>query len=216
MRNVSIISTVALICFLIPFQVSATTNVALNKDVTLNGSFFTNGWGGGLAVDKQTVVDGNFLPQSTQWDQGAVWWDSNQGTGNSGQNIVIDLAGTFRLSSFIVQADDNDAYDLYYRNGASDPWKLAWAVPNYDIVNGVDVSGLQTRPNPSDNAEQYFLPSSIVATDLMIKGNSDSDFYYSVSEIQAFGAPVPEPGTIFLLGAGLIGLGFFGRRRTRV
>ena len=44
-----------------------TTNVALNANVTLNGgSFFTNGPGGGLVVNPDTIVDGIFVPQGTQ------------------------------------------------------------------------------------------------------------------------------------------------------
>lgn len=55
-------------------------NVALNGTVSLNGaSFFTGGWGGGLTVSADTTVDGVFLLRGTQWDQGAVWWDSNDG-----------------------------------------------------------------------------------------------------------------------------------------
>ncbi|MFC1794635.1 hypothetical protein ACFL3Q_13725, partial [Planctomycetota bacterium] len=40
------------------------TNVALNANVTLNGgSFFTGGFGAGLVVNPNTVVDGVFLPR---------------------------------------------------------------------------------------------------------------------------------------------------------
>ncbi|UCF86038.1 MAG: hypothetical protein JSV50_10510, partial [Desulfobacteraceae bacterium] len=56
------------------------TNVALNSNVSLNGGpFLTGGWGGGMIVDPATIVDGIFLPRNTQWDQGALWWDSNDG-----------------------------------------------------------------------------------------------------------------------------------------
>lgn len=42
------------------------TNVALNANVTLHGGpFFTDGWGGGQIVSKDTSVDGVFLPRGT-------------------------------------------------------------------------------------------------------------------------------------------------------
>jgi hypothetical protein len=186
--------------FLLPC-VAISGNIALNADVTLNGTFFSNGWGGGLVVDKQTVVDGNFLPISTQWDQGGVWWDHRAG---EQQYMTLDLKGTYTISSFIAQADDNDAYKLSYWNGAN--WIASWEIP---AVGGY---GLQTRPDKFDNTVEYLLATPIVTSMLKFEGVG-GDYLYSVSEIQAFGNPVPEPATMFLLGLGLFGLAGYGKKK---
>lgn len=170
-------------------------NVAFNAAVTLDGTFFTDGWGGGVVVDKSTVVDGVFLPENTQWDQGAVWWDERGD--NKNQSITIDLGGLFAIDSFIVQADDNDSYKLEYYDSGIFEWVAIPPIYSYGMV---------TRP-------EIFLPDTVTTTKLKFSATG-GDGYYSVSEIQAFGKEVPEPTTILLFGVGLAGLAAYRRRRT--
>ncbi|MDH5302432.1 MAG: PEP-CTERM sorting domain-containing protein [Gammaproteobacteria bacterium] len=188
---------------------TASSNVAQGKTVTLtDGTFFTGGWGGGAVVDPMTVVDGVFLPKQTPWDQGAVWWDDHDGVAN---HIEIDLGGTFVIESFVVQADDNDAYNLEYRDLISGDWILAWAVPNYDDRGW----GMLTRPDVNNDATVYTLASSITTDALRISGNMDSgDRYFSVSEVQAYGyaAEVPAPAALILFAAGLLGMSLTRRK----
>lgn len=170
-------------------RVVLSTNIALGAPVSLEGApFFTDGWGGGTVVAPETIVDGVFLPRSHQWDQGAVWWDGHDGEARS---MTIDLGGVFQIDSLIVQVDDNDAYTVYYRavNGGS--WVIAWDVPNYDVLDGVGLWGMQTRPNPADDTERFDLPAPIVTNALKIEGDAaDSDLLFAVSEVQAFGQPI--------------------------
>jgi len=167
------------------------TNVALGKTVTLSGT------SGGVA---SLVVDGNFMSRGTQWQIGSVWW---YGTAAF---VDIDLGASYNITSFIVQADDNDSYRVSYWH--NDNWVSAWEVPNYDAYGW----GLQTRPNPDNNSERYFLPT-VRGTDKLRFTATGGDGSYSVSELQAYGAPVPLPGAVWLLGSGLLGLA--GWRRFR-
>ena len=168
---------------------AALINVALGKTVTLNGSFGSNP---GLA---QSLTDGVYRPKNTQWQDGTVWWVDFISPNNT---VDVDLAGTFSISALNVQADDNDAYVLQYKD-TNGNWNLAWAIPNFDF----EPFGMQTRPNAFDDTQLFFLNSPIVATALRFFGNAnDGDRLFSVAEIQAYGeevAPVPAPASALIL-----------------
>jgi hypothetical protein len=189
MKTVSAVIVASMMVLFVAFPARAdVTNVATGAEVQLMGApFFTGGWGGGIIVDPSTIVDGVFLPQGHQWDQGAVWWDS---TDNQARWIEIKLDETYVIESLIAQVDDNDAYELYYWDLGLLDWKLLWHIPNYDIYNNIDLWGMQTRPNPYDNSERYLLATPVVTNAFLLKGDmTNSDRLFAVSEFQAFGAP---------------------------
>jgi len=208
MKRQMMLSMLVCTALLAGTSMAASTNVALNADVTLNGSFFTGGWADGLGYvsPASTVVDGVFLPRSTRWDQGAVWWDSHN---ERLQSIEIELDSISLIESFVVQADDNDSYELFYHNLTTNTWDLAWDIP---IVGGY---GMQTRPDPTDDSAQYVLGSPIMTDALLVMGDMvDSDKYFSVSEVQAYGHTVPAPGAFLLAGLGSGLVGYMRRRKS--
>lgn len=160
-------------------------NVATGASVTAS-----NIWGGSPA----TLVDGTILPEGTEWTTGTVYWYwFNQ------NEITLNLTGTYSIDSFTVQADNNDTYELLYRDLSDNDWELAWTIPTQ--YNG---GGMSTR---------YSGLLAPITTNALLFRATGGDNMYSVSEIQANGntpnAPVPEPvsmvyGLITL--AGVLGL----------
>jgi len=179
----------------------ASTNVAQGATVSISGSGFdtySSEWGSGSFAPLPTVTDGIFKPEGTQWNIGSVFWSG--GSPDNADYVQIALPGTATVSSFTVQADDNDTYLFQYLNGSS--WDDAGTVPS------VSSWGLVTR--------SINLSSPITTNEFRIYANG-GDGFYAVSEFQAFGtlSAVPEPATwaMMLLGFGMVG---FAMRKRNV
>ena len=156
-------------------------------------------WGPGSSLAFQSsIVDGLFVAEPTQWNSGSWWWDEDPSVNAGPVVTTIHLKQLYTIDSFTVQADNNDTYRLEYWNGAA--FQLAWDIP---AIAGF---GLMTRTSG---------PLASFSTDLLRFTATGGDNYYSVSEIQANGAPtaVPEPATILLFGSGLVGVARRYRKR---
>jgi len=183
-------------------NVQAQDNVAFHKPVMEVGGPF----GAGDAypgIPPDAVTDGNFLPAGDGWFNGSWWLDwvcafvpphppEDPPPPPEPCALEIDLQGWFQIESLVFQGD-SDAYLLQYWLEEIPPapshWEMAWDVPT-------GTGGVQTRPNPADNNERWFLPEPVVTNRLRIQVNPDPnlhDGWNSVSEVQAFGVPVPDP-----------------------
>lgn len=149
-----------------------------------------------------SVVDGVLLAEGTTWNDGTWWWDQDpaaNGTYAVPMGIRIDLNAQYTIDRFVVQADDNDSYQLDYWDGAA--WQSAFSVGF--SANG---AGMRTRDSGIQGP---------ITTNQLRFYATGGDNYYAVSEIQAFAVRVPEPGALALVSLALGAAALAGRRGRR-
>ena len=147
-----------------------------------------------------SLIDNAFLPAGTIWNQGTWWWDADPSVNNNPVVHTIALSTAVTVDRFVLQGDNNDAYQIDYWNGAS-------FVAAYTAA-AVGGAGMRTRDSG------LLAP---ITTNLLRITASGGDGYYSLSEIQAFSATVvPVPGALLLFATGAGVFGVFARRRRLV
>ena len=170
-------------------------NVVAGKPVTTSGVVGVMtccDWPAGPLAPLSSITDGVFLPEGSVWQTNTVWWDERH-TPSANNVIEIDLLGNFTIDFVRIQGDNNENYDIYYRDWGGIWHGLATASPAFG-------AGMRTRFGSVGPAQ---------ASAFRI-GARGGDLYYSLSEFQAVG--VPEPGILALFGIGVAGA---IRRRVR-
>lgn len=143
-----------------------------------------------------SVFDGVFLPETTTWTDGTFWWDewAYESAPYNKVTIEVQLAGVFNLDRFVVQADNNEDYHVEFWDGAG--WSNAFT------ASAIAGFGMMTRDSGL---------LGTIQTDRLRVHATGGDLYYSLSEVQAYG--VPLPGTLALVSLAGLGLWATGRRR---
>lgn len=179
------------------------TNVAQGGNVVISGPGFgnSNGWANGQLAAPSTVTDGVFLPVSTQWNIGTIFWAG--GVPDLNDSITITLAQTASISSLHLQGDVNDLYAVSYLDLLGQWNSLATIAPNTNTNWGMG------------DGYASFGPVTASALRIVATGGDGS---YAVSELQAMGtvaSTVPEPSSAALMLAAFGALVPVVRRRTR-
>jgi PEP-CTERM motif len=154
-------------------------------------------WGPGSTPSNHVrIVDDSFQPEMTQWNNGSFWWDQDASINPDQLFVTVALDASYTFNHLVVQADDNDSYLLEYWDGSA--WQTAWNIPTLPSF------GLRTRDSGTiaNFTTNQFRFSAVTG-----------DNYYSIAELQAFTADVPEPMTWALMVAGFGFAGAAMRRR---
>jgi hypothetical protein len=155
------------------------SNIALGYPVYLTGSFGTLNESRTQWLDQalpsstaSILTDGFLFADGSIWHRGTVWWDATV-PGAESNSILIDLKGPCRIQELVIQADNNDSYEIHAH--IEGEWRaITTAEPSGPF-------GLQTRRLALDAA---------VDTDALEIRAVDGDSLYSVAEIEALGWPL--------------------------
>ena len=210
--------------------------MAWNQQWDLEG-FFRNGNMLSMVGGFNFETGGYDRYRNRYWGSGDIFFDvdgtpqygtdSSSGTANG--NLTVNNTYGYDFAIRLNFDDSGDTFDLYQagsdattissyfkQNYSSNPYRMGdgW----HTIATGLDFDFLE---NVDDNSNylngmfkggSHFIVQLALPTEL--KGFNYVHFAEQCGNDSLMGAnPVPEPGTMLLLGTGLIGLAGFGRKK---
>jgi len=172
------------------------------------------------------LTDGTFPAEGSHWQSDSTVYFNQWSEAYDREYFVFDMGSFFLIDDMSISVDNNDSYTIEYSTDQSNWLGLTVVDLGFGEVSG----GMDTMTSISGESEYIsgldFAQSGpgqylrIYVDGWQYDGSGDGA--YSLGEFQVFGeayvappeapAPVPEPSTLLLLGAGLGGLMVYRRK----
>lgn len=159
------------------------------------------------------LLDGDFGVDTLWNSSGNVSWIGQAGA--SGATFTFDFGGSVLLSDVHIGHDNNDLYAVQV-SGDGTAWNTLFLSLPGTLDGAFEGSGgsmIRRSSMSGDPAYSSLIDHPPAPASFARVFALGGDGLYALSELQFIGAPVPEPGALAVLLAGLLTLGAKARRR---